>query len=68
MRGKTNPLPRCRSFANATAAASRPHRLNAGYLLLNLVDWFGWLAATALAGQVVAEALRSRITMSAEAS
>ena len=43
-------------------------RLNAGYLLLNLVDWFGWLAATALAGQVVAEALRSRITMSAEAS
>ena len=44
------------------------NRLNAGYLLLNLVDWFGWLAATALAGQVVAEALRSRITMSAEAS
>jgi hypothetical protein len=44
-----------------------PNRLNAGYLLLNLVDWFGWLAATVLAGQVVAGALRSRITLSAEA-
>jgi hypothetical protein len=50
------------------AAASRPQPGNAGYLLLNLVDWFGWLAATALAGQVVAEALRSRSTVSAEAS
>jgi hypothetical protein len=56
-------------LAAITRQQPRGHnRLNAGYLLLNLVDWFGWLAATALAGQVVAEALRSRITMSAEAS
>ena len=57
------------AFLAITRQQPRGHnRLNAGYLLLNLVDWFGWLAATALAGQVVAEALRSRITMSAEAS
>jgi hypothetical protein len=48
-------------LAAITRQQPRGHnRLNAGYLLLNLVDWFGWLAATALAGQVVAEALRSR--------
>jgi hypothetical protein len=56
-------------LAAITRQQPRGHnRPNAGYPLLNLVDWFGWLAPTALASQVVAEALRSRITMSAEAS